>query len=159
MDLMARVQEFMTLKKERLGKELAEKYGVSENEVAGPVDSFLKDSYGPALEAARVISSKENPVLLFIGKKECTICREASRSGALPGRHRDLELVKLDYSQPGGLLYHLIQQQDKGLLPLIAMIFQGRIRMIFTGECLHATVYEKYYNELRSGRSKNIYAL
>jgi len=67
--------------------------------------------------------------------------------------------VKLDYSQPGGLLYHLIQQQDKGLLPLIAMIFQGRIRMIFTGECLHATVYEKYYNELRSGRSKNIYAL
>jgi len=78
MDLMARVQEFMTLKKERLGKELAEKYGVSENEVAGPVDSFLKDSYGPALEAARVISSKENPVLLFIGKKNAPSAREAS---------------------------------------------------------------------------------
>jgi len=74
MDLMARVQGFMTLKKERLSEELAEKYGVSEDEVAGVVDSFLKDTYGPALKAAGAISGKENPVLLFIGRKECTIC-------------------------------------------------------------------------------------
>jgi len=53
----------------------------------------------------------------------------------------------------------MIQPHDKGMLPLVAMIFKGQIRMIFTGECIHATVYEKYYNELRSECSQNIYAL
>ncbi len=150
----------MTVQQERLRKELAQKYGVPEDEVTGVVDSFLKDTYGPAQKMAEDISIKANPVLLFIGKKECQICQRS-----LPDlerflmAHQDLEPVKLDYSQPEGLLYHIIQQQDKGMLPLIAMIFQGRIRMIFTGECLHATVYEKYYNDLRSESSQNIYAL
>ncbi|MCX6669606.1 MAG: hypothetical protein NTV25_07355 [Methanothrix sp.] len=160
MDLMARVQGFMTLKKERLSEELAEKYGVSEDEVAGVVDSFLKDTYGPALKAAGAISGKENPVLLFIGRKECAICQRSQPDlERFLENHRDLELIKLDYSQPEGLLYHMIQQHDKGMLPLVAMIFRGRIRMIFTGECIHATVYEKYYNELHSECSQNIYAL
>jgi hypothetical protein len=64
--------------------------------------------------------------------------------------HKDLEFVNLDYSLPEGLLYHMIQQKDNGMLPLIAMIFQGSIKMIFTGECVHAAVYEKFYNHLRT---------
>ena len=150
MDLMARVQGFMTLKKERLSEELAEKYGVSEDEVAGVVDSFLKDTYGPALKAAGAI----------IGKKECAICQRSQPDlERFLENHRDLVLVKLDYSQPEGQLYHMIQQQNKGMLPLVAMIFKGQIRMIFTGECIDATVYERYYNELHSECSQNIYAL
>ncbi len=160
MDLIARVQGFMTGQRERLSKELATKYGVSPDEMAAIVDSFLKDTYGPALKIAETVSSEENPVLLFIGRKECAICQRSQPDleRFLQG-HRELELVKLDYSQPEGLLYHMIQQQDKGMLPLITMIFRGRVHMIFTGECICAAVYEKYYNELRSECSQNIYAL
>jgi hypothetical protein len=160
MDLMARVQGFLTLKKVRLGEELAEKYGVPEDEVSGLVDSFLKDTYDPALKVAGAISGKVNPVLLFIGRKDCAICQKSQPDlERFLENHQDLELVKLDYSQPEGLLYHLIQQQNKGMLPLVAMIFKGQIRMIFTGESIHATVYERYYNDLRSECSQNIYAL
>jgi len=160
MDLIARVQGFMTMQQEQLSEELAMKYGVPEDEVAVIVDSFLKDTYGPALKEAKAISDKENPVLLFIGRKECTICQRSQPDlERFLQDHRELELVKLDYSQPEGLLYHMIHQQDKGTLPLITMIFRGRMRMIFTGDCICAAVYEKYYNELRSECSQNIYAL
>ena len=64
----------------------------------------------------------------------------------------------LDYSQAEGLLYHMLQQQDKGMLPLIAMIVQGDIKMIFTGECISQDAYEKYYHNLHRESSQNLYA-
>ncbi len=64
----------------------------------------------------------------------------------------------MDYSQPSGLLYHMIHNLEKGMLPLIVFIFRGAIRMIFTGECLHNEVYEKYYNDVLAECSQNIYA-
>lgn len=158
MDLIARVQGFMVAKQEKLREELAEKYGVPEDELSDIVDSFLRDTYGPAIELAKAIKSKESPVLLFIGRGDCTICQRSlpSLEGFLRG-HKEFELVKLDYSDAQGLLYHMIQQQDRGMLPMIAMIFRGSIRMIFTGESINEEIYEKYFNELRSECSQNIY--
>ena len=98
-------------------------------------------------------------MLLFIGRKDCNICRRSEPIlESFLSRHKDLELVKLDYSQPSGLLYHMIHSQENGMLPLIAFIFRGAIRMIFTGECLHNDVYEKYYNDVLAECSQNIYA-
>jgi hypothetical protein len=160
MDLMSRVQGFMAFKMKRLSEELAEKYGVPEEEVYEIVSGFLKDTYAPAMELAESISSKKHPVMLFIGRKDCAICRRSKPELDLFLKgHDDLEPVLLDYSRPEGLLYHMIQQGEKGLLPLIAMIFQGEIRMVFTGECVHPEVYERYYDGLRSQCSQNIYAL
>jgi hypothetical protein len=159
MDLKAQVQGFMAKKEEQLSDELAEKYGVPLGEVAGVVNSFLKDTYGPAIRQAQAIDRMEGMVLLFIGRKDCTICRRSEPIlESFLARHKDLELVKLDYCQPSGLLYHIIHNQEKGMLPLIAFIYQGVIRMIFTGECLHAAIYEKYYNDLLAECSQNIYA-
>ena len=159
MDLKAQVQGFMAKKEVQLSDELAEKYGVPPEEVAGVVNSFLKDTYGPAIRLAQAIDSKAGVVLLFIGRKDCNICRRSEPIlETFLSRYKDLELVKLDYCQPSGLLYHMIHSQENGMLPLIAFIFRGAIRMIFAGECLHAAVYEKYYNDILAECSQNIYA-
>jgi len=159
MDLKAVVQGFMAKKQKELCIELCEKYGVPPDEVAGIVESFLGVAYEPAISTAKAIAGKEGAVLLFIGRKDCTICK---RSEPILEKflscHKDLELIKLDYSLPTGLLYHMIHSQDNGMLPLIAFIFRGCIRMIFTGECLDAVVYEKYYGELLAECCQNIYA-
>jgi hypothetical protein len=160
MNLIVLVQGFKAAKQEQLCEELAEKYGVPVDEVAEVVESFLKDTYGPAENLAAVIQSKERPVLLFIGRKDCTICqRSQPYLEKFLLDHKDLEGVLLDYSLPEGLLYHIILQQEEGMLPLIAMIFQGSIRMIFTGKCVRDAIYEKYYNDLRTECSQNIYAV
>jgi hypothetical protein len=160
MDLMSRVQGFMALKMKRLSEELAEKYGVPEEEVSDIVSWFLKYTYGPAMEIAESVSSKKQPVMLFIGREGCAICqRSKPELDLFLQDHSDLEPVLLDYSRPEGLLYHMIQQGESGLLPLIAMVFQGDIRMVFTGQCIHPEVYERYYEGLRSQCSQNIYAL
>jgi len=159
MDLKAQVQGFMAKKEVQLSDELAEKYGVPPEEVAGVVNSFLMDTYGPATRLAQDIDSREGVVLLFIGRKDCNICRRSEPIlESFLSCHKDLELVKLDYSQPSGLLYHMIHGQENGMLPMIAFIFRGAIRMIFTGECLHNDVYEKYYNDVLAECSQNIYA-
>jgi hypothetical protein len=160
MDLIALMQGFISAKHERLCVELAEKYGVPLDEVAGVVESFLKDTYGPAEKLAEAIQCKEHPVLLFIGRKDCAICQ---RSKPFLEKflmdHEDIEGVLLDYSLPEGLLYHMILQKEEGMLPLVVMIFRGSIRMIFVGECIHDAIYEKYYNDLRTEGSQNIYAV
>lgn len=158
MDLKAQVQGFMSKKGEQLASELAEKYGVPPEEVAGVVASFLEDTYGPASRLAQAIAGEKALVLLFIGKKDCPICRRSEPIlESFLSTHQDLELVKLDYSQPAGLLYHMIHSQETGMLPLIAFINRGAIRMIFTGECLPLAVYEKYYNDMPAECSQNIY--
>jgi hypothetical protein len=157
MDLIALVQGFMAKKEEQLCKELAEKHDVPTEEVAGAVNTFLKDTYGQAIGLAYAIAGQRKIVLLFIGKKDCNIClRSEPILESFHSSHREIELVKLDYSEPSGLLYHMIHQ-EKGMLPLIAFVFQGSIRMIFAGECLHAGVYEKYYKDMLAECSQNIY--
>jgi hypothetical protein len=158
MDLIALAQGFMTAKQEELALELAEKYGVPLNEVTGVVDSFLRDTYGPALNLAKAIHRKESPALLFIGRKDCTICQRSRPvlESFLLG-HEELQPVVLDYSQPEGLIYHIIHRGDTGMLPLIALIFRGAIKVISSGECVGAQVYEKYYNDIQAECSQNIY--
>ena len=51
----------------------------------------------------------------------------------------------------------MIHEGEKGMLPLIAFIFQGTMRMISYGECICTEVYENYYNELHAVCSQNIY--
>ncbi len=158
MDLVALAQDFMAMKQEQLALELAEKYGVPLNEVTGVVDSFLRDTYGPALRLAGVLHRKESAVLLFIGRKDCTICQKSRPvlESFLLG-HKELEPVILDYSQSEGLLYHMIHRVDTGMLPLIALIFQGKICVISCGECVGSSVYEKYYSDIKAECSQNIY--
>ncbi|HPH47970.1 MAG TPA: hypothetical protein PLK98_00495, partial [Methanothrix sp.] len=64
----------MARKEEKLSEELGEKYGVPPEEVADVVLSFLKDSYGPAIELLEELAAKSGPLLLFIGKKDCAVC-------------------------------------------------------------------------------------
>ena len=131
----------------------------STEEVAGVVESFLEDTYGPAKRLAEVFAAKNETMLLFIGKKDCNVCRrcEPILEDFLKN-HKDLELANLDYSQPEGLLYHMIHDQDRGMLPLIAFIFRGKIMMVFTGECHCSKVYEKCYSDILAKCSQNIYA-
>jgi hypothetical protein len=159
MDLKAQVQGFMARKEEQLSDELAEKYGVPLAEVSDVVNSFLTDTYGPAMRQAQAIDCMGKIVLLFIGRKDCNICmRSEPILESFHSRHTDLQLVKLDYSQPSGLLYHMIHSEMNGMLPLIAFILNGAIKKIFTGECLLTEVYERYYNDMLAECSQNIYA-
>ena len=156
MDLMDRAKGFMNSKLESFRSELAEKYGVPASEVEDSVSEFLANTYGPALGKAEAISRKDKPVLLFIWRKGCSICQKSKPElEKFIQAHSDLDLVTVDYSDPEGMLYHMINQEEKGMLPMIAMIFQGNIKVVFTGVCIHPEVYEKYYQEC----SQNIYAL
>jgi hypothetical protein len=97
-------------------------------------------------------------MLLFIGKKDCAICQKSRPIlESFLSNHADLEGVLLDYTQSEGLLYHMINEEEKGMLPLIAFIFQGTMRMISCGECICTAVYENCYNELHAVCSQNIY--
>jgi len=160
MDLKAQVQGFMARKEGQLSDELASKYGVPSAEVADVVNSFLEDTYGPAIRQAQAIDRMGGElVLLFIGRKDCNICKRSEPIlESFLTHHTDLQLVKLDYCQPSGLLYHMIHCQKNGMLPLIAFILNGAIKKIFTGECLNTEVYERYYNDMLAECSQNIYA-
>jgi hypothetical protein len=156
LDLM---RDFMVRKEEQLGEELGEKYGVPPEEVADVVLSFLKDAYGPAMALMEELAAKSGPLLLFIGKKDCAVC---SRCKPIIEdfllEHPELEMVAIDYSQPQGLLYHIIVNQESGMLPLIAFILQGQLRLSFTGECSALSDYERCYSDILSECSQNIYA-
>ena len=90
------------------------------------VNSFLKDTYGPAIRLAQAIDRMgENGAALYRQKRLQHLQRSEPILESFLSRHKDLELVKLDYSQPSGLLYHMIHSQENGMLPLIAFIFQG----------------------------------
>jgi hypothetical protein len=157
-NLLAVVQGFMANKQEQLGEELAEKYGVTSDEAASVVESFLVDTYGPAEKLVQSIAGRNKAILLFIGKKDCKVCNRCEPIlESFLSRHRDVELVKLDYSMPEGLLYHMIHDEGRGLLPMIAFIFQGAIGIIFTGECRCEAVYEQCYSEMLAECSQNIY--
>ncbi len=158
MDLTALVQGFMAKKQGQLCRDLAEKYRVSSEEVAEVVTAFMEETYGPAVWLARSITCKENMVLLFIGRKDCAICqRSRPVLQSFLADHNDMELVEIDYSEPSGLLYHIIHNQEKGMLPMIAFICRGDIKMIFTGESLRSATYEKYYYDMRAECCQNIY--
>ncbi len=119
----------MAKNQEKLSDALAEKYGVPHGEVDGVINSFLEDTYGPTIKTSQAIDFNEVVVLLFIGRKDCAICQrsEPILEIFLSPRHMDLKLVKLDYSQPAGLLYHIIHGQESGMLPLIAFIIFNAI--------------------------------
>jgi hypothetical protein len=160
MNLKAQMRGFMARKEEQLGDELAEKYGVPLAEVVDVVNSFLNDTYGPAMRQVQAINGmRGRMVLLFIGRSDCNICKRSEPIlESFLSSHRDLHLVKLDYCQPPGLLYHMIHCQKNGMLPMIAFILDGAIKKFFTGECLEAAVYERYYNDIQVECSQNIYA-
>jgi hypothetical protein len=99
MNLIAMVQGFKAAKQEPLCEDLAEKYGVPVDEIAEVVESFLMDTYWPAEKLAAIIQSKERPVLLSIGRKDCIICqRSQTYLEKFLLDHKDLEGVLLDYS-------------------------------------------------------------
>ena len=157
-DLISLAEEFIAKKQDEMSRELAEKYLLSSDEVSEIVSSFLDDSYGPAMGRAEEIAKREGLVLLFIGRKDCSICQRC-----LPvlenfvAEHKDLQPVILEYSQPEGLLYHLIHREKRGMLPLIAFIFRGKIMMKTCGECATIHVYEEYYRDMNLECRQNLY--
>ncbi|HNX38964.1 MAG TPA: hypothetical protein PKK11_00155 [Methanothrix sp.] len=158
MDLMALVQGFMAKKQASLCEDLAKKYGVPREEIAPAVNSFLEQTYTPAGRLADDICRMDKMVLLFIGRKDCAICQRSKPIlHDFLVAHNDLVLVDHDYSQPQGLLYHIIHTQEKGMLPLIAFICKGDIKMIFTGECLCPDAYEKHYYDMKAECCQNLY--
>lgn len=158
-DLVARTESFLSKREKKIGSELAMKYAVPKDEVAEEVRSYLDDAFGPAKRLAFEIGEREGCLLLFIGKKDCNVCKrcEPVLEGFLKA-HSELQLLRLDYSEPEGLLYHIIHEEERGSLPMIAFISQGRVWMVFTGECSKETVYEDCYREMLEECSQNIYA-
>jgi hypothetical protein len=152
MDLTSLVQASMDDRNSMLKKALAQKYGVPEEELSEIVSVYLRDAYGPALEVAKSISESECPVVLFIGKEGCAICqRSRPELNRFLERHGEVKLVKLDYSEPPGLLYHAIHSGEGGMLPMIALICGGCVTKLFTGECVLPDVLEKHYAAMVSG--------
>ena len=157
-DLISLAEDFIAVKQEEMSRDLAEKYLLSSDEVSEIVSSFLDDSYGSAMARAEEIAKREGLVLLFIGRKDCSICQRC-----LPvledfvAEHKDLEPVILEYSRPEGLLYHLIHRAKQGMLPLIAFIFRGKIMMKTCGECATIHVYEEYYRDMDQECRQNLY--
>jgi hypothetical protein len=151
MNLLKLTSEFMARKQDQLSRELGEKYDIPPEEVAGVVQSFLDDSYEPALRLAEKLTGKSGVLLLFIGKTDCRVCERCKPIlRDFLSRHEEIEVAKLDYTEPEGLLYHIINSNEGGRLPMIAFIIQGEIRMVFTGECSSAGVYEKFYGGIIS---------
>jgi len=156
LDLM---RDFMVRKEEQLSEELGEKYGVPPEEVADVVRSFLKDSYGPAVALMEELAAKSGSLLLFIGKKDCAVCSRCKPIiEVFLSRHPEMEMMTVDYSQREGLLYHIIVNQQSGMLPLIAFMVSGQLRLSFTGECSALSDYERCYRDILSECSQNIYA-
>lgn len=157
-DLISLAQEFLATRQEEMTRELAAKYLLSEDEASDIVTSFLQDSYGPARVLAEEIAGREGLVLLFIGKKDCAICQRCQpiMNGFII-EHKDIEPVILDYSQPEGLLYHLVHRERRGMLPLIAFIFRGKVMMKTCGECAAEHVYEQCYRDIRDDCRQNLY--
>ena len=158
MDLISLAEDFIATKQEEISLQLAGKYLLSSDEVSEIVSTFLEDSYGPAMALAGEIAGREGLVLLFIGRKDCAICQ---RCYPVLERfiieHREIEPVILDYSQTEGLIYHLIHREERGMLPLIAFIFKGKMMMKTCGECAAEHVYEKCYRDIRDDCSQNLY--
>jgi hypothetical protein len=151
MNLSKTAQEFVAKKHHQLSSELAEKYDIPPEEVAGVVQSFLDDSYGPAVRLAEKLSGKSGALLLFIGKRDCSVCERCKPIlKDFLSKHDEIEVAKLDYAEPEGLLYHIINSKEGGCLPMIAFIFQGEIRMAFTGECSSDDDYERCYKRIIS---------
>ena len=158
LDLISLMEEFIAKKQDEMCRELAMKYLLSPDEVSEIVSAFLKDSYGPAMALAEEIEKREGLVLLFIGRKDCTICQRCRPIlEKFIKEHQELEPVILDYSQPEGLLYHLIHREERGMLPLIAFIFRGKIMMKTCGECAAEHFYEKCYRDIREDCRQNLY--
>jgi len=157
-DLIPLADGFIAKKRDEMCRELTAKYLLSTDEALEIVSTFLEDSYGPAMALAEEIAKREGPVMLFIGRNDCTICQRCRPVlERFIVEHRELQSVILDYSQPEGLLYHLIHWVDNGMLPLIAFISKGKIMMKTCGECAAEQVYEKCYRDIKDECRQNLY--
>ncbi len=160
MDLKSHVQDYFSSKLQRLSADLASKHGMTRDEAEDVVRDFLKETYGPAERLVQELSQEENPVVLFIGKADCVVCQRS-----MPAllkflrKHTELKLISIDYSDPWGLLYHILYDGEKGPLPMIAMIYKGSVKAVVTGECVHQEIYERCYSSLGPDGSQNIYAI
>jgi hypothetical protein len=99
-------------------------------------------------------------VVLFIGKADCAVCQR-SKPALLKflRTHQELKLISVDYSDLRDLLYHILQDGEKGPLPMISMIYRGSVKAIIIRECIHQEIYERCYSSLGPGGSQNIYAI
>ena len=86
----------------------------------------------------------------FMAFKVKQYSEELAKKYGVPEERSLQDTLYAGLLEPEGLLYHMIPQGETGLLPMIAMIFQGGIRMIFTGECVHPDVYEHYYITMKT---------
>jgi hypothetical protein len=98
--------------------------------------------YGPAITFADQIGDCVSPSVLFIWKEDCQICKRIWPILEESLRDRPyVRLWKINYADPAGLLYHILHSGD-GLLPLIAIIKNGQVVLLKTGEVVPQKVYE-----------------
>ncbi|HOT07229.1 MAG: hypothetical protein A4E45_01130 [Methanosaeta sp. PtaB.Bin039] len=150
MELKAQVQEFLKAQSRTVKGELASKYGVPPEELEEVAAGILETTFGPALMLARQIESHPGAVLLFIGRQDCPICSDDRPVvEAFLSSHRGVRREIRDYTEPEGLIYHMLNREDQGMLPLIALISGGQVAMLHTGKRLTQEDLERGYHALQ----------
>lgn len=149
MELGSRIQEFLVSRRRKLRTELESRYGVPPEEMDGVVDRVIDQTYGKAIALAEEICCMKQPVLLFIWQRGCPICRDSEPEFArFSESHPEILPIILDYSKSEGLIYHIFNQEEEGMLPLISMISNGELKMMSTGQRVTLEMYETVYSSL-----------
>lgn len=149
MELGSRIREFLVSRRRKLRAELESRYGVPPEEMDGLVDRVIDQTYRKALALAEEISCMKRPVLLFIWQSACPICRDSHPEFAqFSENHPEILPISLDYSKAEGLIYHILNQEDDGMLPLISLISNGELKMMSIGRRVTLEMYESIYSSL-----------
>lgn len=140
MELERLIRDFLVRSRRDLRAQLEAKYGLDPDEIDEILDRMIHRVYGPALSLAE--SLKHGRVALFIEREGCPVCRDAAPEfERFLEDHPDFSCIRLEYSKPEGLIYHILHQEESGRLPLVALISDGTVMMLETGG---ARAFEEY---------------
>lgn len=140
MELERLIRDFLVRSRRDLRAQLEAKYGLDPDEIDEILDRMIHRVYGPALSLAE--SLKHGRVALFIEREGCQVCRDAAPEFEhFLKDHPDFSCVRLEYSKPEGLIYHILHQEESGRLPLVALISNGTVLVLETGG---ARAFEEY---------------
>ncbi len=133
MELKRLVSDFVERSRRDLRAQLESGYGLDPDETDEIVDRALFKVYGPALALADKLCSGRT--VLFIEKEGCPVCRAAAPELERFLRdHPDFACLRIEYSTPEGLLYHILYAGESGKLPLVAVISDGILMKLLTGD-------------------------
>ncbi|MCQ8903808.1 MAG: hypothetical protein NQU42_06940 [Methanothrix sp.] len=142
MELERLIRDFLVRSRRDLRAQLEAKYGLDPDEIDEMLDRMIHRVYGPALSLAE--SLKHGRVALFVEREGCSVCRDTTPElERFLKDHPDFSCIKLEYSKPEGLIYHILHQEESGRLPLVALISDGTVMMLETGSARAFAEYER----------------